>query len=117
MKGFERSATASPDATALVTLAERHGGIHIDRALFETMVEEVAGHVAAFAANNAHLRARRAVHMLGTSGTVTTVAGSGTEGNADGVGDAAQLATAVNGGARPNFLCMAGSGKCALAAQ
>ena len=59
----------------VVTLAERYGGIHIDRALFETMVEEVAGHVAAFAANNAHLRARHAVHMLGTSGTVTTVAG------------------------------------------
>ena len=30
---------------------------------------------------------------------------------------AAQLATAVNGGARPNFLCMTGSGKCVLGAQ
>ena len=30
---------------------------------------------------------------------------------------AAQLATAVNGGARPNFLCMTGSGKRALAPQ
>jgi exopolyphosphatase/guanosine-5'-triphosphate,3'-diphosphate pyrophosphatase len=59
----------------VVTLAERHGGIHIGRELFEAMVEEVTGYIAAFAANNAHLRLSQAVHMLGTSGTVTTIAG------------------------------------------
>lgn len=59
----------------VVTLAERHGGVHVGRALFEAMVEEVAAHVAPFAQANAALRDGRAIHMLGTSGTVTTIAG------------------------------------------
>lgn len=59
----------------VVTLAERYGGIHVDRAAFETMVAEVAGHVAGFAESNAALRDGRPMHMLGTSGTVTTIAG------------------------------------------
>jgi exopolyphosphatase / guanosine-5'-triphosphate,3'-diphosphate pyrophosphatase len=57
----------------VVTLAERHGGVWVDRALFEIMVEEVAGHVAQFTA--AHGGDLEGVHMLGTSGTVTTIAG------------------------------------------
>jgi exopolyphosphatase / guanosine-5'-triphosphate,3'-diphosphate pyrophosphatase len=57
----------------VVTLAERHGGVRVDRALFEAMVAEVAGHVAPFTA--AHSRDLDGVHMLGTSGTVTTIAG------------------------------------------
>jgi exopolyphosphatase/guanosine-5'-triphosphate,3'-diphosphate pyrophosphatase len=57
----------------VVTLAERHGGVRVDRALFETMVAEVADHVAPFMA--AHATDRDGVHMLGTSGTVTTIAG------------------------------------------
>lgn len=57
----------------VVTLAERHGGVRVDRALFEAMVTEVAGHVAPFAA--AHDGDLDGVHMLGTSGTVTTIAG------------------------------------------
>src|SRR5262252_6361661 len=57
----------------VVTLAERHGGVRVDRGLFEAMVEEVAGHVAPFTA--AHGGNLDGVHMLGTSGTVTTIAG------------------------------------------
>jgi exopolyphosphatase/guanosine-5'-triphosphate,3'-diphosphate pyrophosphatase len=57
----------------VVTLAERHGGVQVDRALFEVMVEEVAGHVTPFTA--AHGGNLEGVHMLGTSGTVTTIAG------------------------------------------
>jgi exopolyphosphatase/guanosine-5'-triphosphate,3'-diphosphate pyrophosphatase len=57
----------------VVTLAERHGGVEVDRALFEAMVVEVAGHVAPFTA--AHNGDLDGVHMLGTSGTVTTIAG------------------------------------------
>jgi exopolyphosphatase/guanosine-5'-triphosphate,3'-diphosphate pyrophosphatase len=57
----------------VVTLAERHGGVRVDRALFEAMVVEVAGHVAPFTA--AHGGDLDGVHMLGTSGTVTTIAG------------------------------------------
>jgi exopolyphosphatase/guanosine-5'-triphosphate,3'-diphosphate pyrophosphatase len=57
----------------VVTLAERHGGVRVDRALFEVMVAEVADHVAPFMA--VHANDRAGVHMLGTSGTVTTIAG------------------------------------------
>ncbi|HVY57665.1 MAG TPA: Ppx/GppA phosphatase family protein [Xanthobacteraceae bacterium] len=57
----------------VVTLAERHGGTRVDRALFETMVAEVQDHVERFAA--AHGRGIAGMHMLGTSGTVTTIAG------------------------------------------
>jgi exopolyphosphatase/guanosine-5'-triphosphate,3'-diphosphate pyrophosphatase len=57
----------------VVTLAERHGGVWVDRALFEAMVDEVAIFVAPFTA--AHGGNLDGVHMLGTSGTVTTIAG------------------------------------------
>ncbi len=61
----------------VVTLAERHGGVEVDRALFECMVDEVTGHVAEFTAAHtaAHGVDLEGVHMLGTSGTVTTIAG------------------------------------------
>ena len=59
----------------VVTLAERHGGIRVDRAIYEAMVEEVAVHVAPFAAAHAPDVALGTIHMLGTSGTVTTIAG------------------------------------------
>jgi exopolyphosphatase/guanosine-5'-triphosphate,3'-diphosphate pyrophosphatase len=55
----------------VVTLAERHGGVTVDRPLFEKMVAEVATHVDRFAAG----KTGGALHMLGTSGTVTTIAG------------------------------------------
>jgi exopolyphosphatase / guanosine-5'-triphosphate,3'-diphosphate pyrophosphatase len=56
----------------VVTLAERHGGVIVDRAVFERMVEEVAAYVDAFAAEHG---GTEGLHMLGTSGTVTTIAG------------------------------------------
>jgi exopolyphosphatase / guanosine-5'-triphosphate,3'-diphosphate pyrophosphatase len=61
----------------VVTLAERHGGVEVDRALFERMVDEVANHVAEFTASHAaaHGVDLDGIHMLGTSGTVTTIAG------------------------------------------
>jgi exopolyphosphatase / guanosine-5'-triphosphate,3'-diphosphate pyrophosphatase len=57
----------------VVTLAERHGGVDVSRAQFEAMIEEVSNYVAPFAADNAG--ALSGIHMLGTSGTVTTIAG------------------------------------------
>ena len=57
----------------VVTLAERHGGVTVDRALFETMVAEVAVFVQRFAADHGGTEAD--MHMLGTSGTVTTICG------------------------------------------
>jgi exopolyphosphatase / guanosine-5'-triphosphate,3'-diphosphate pyrophosphatase len=61
----------------VVTLAERHGGVEVDRALFERMVDEVANYVAEFTAAHAaaHGVDLEGIHMLGTSGTVTTIAG------------------------------------------
>jgi exopolyphosphatase/guanosine-5'-triphosphate,3'-diphosphate pyrophosphatase len=61
----------------VVNISERHGGRHITRAQFERMVDEVAAMVADFpegAALDAAVAAG-GVHMLGTSGTVTTLAG------------------------------------------
>ena len=57
----------------VVTLAERHGGHAVTRAVFEAMVAEVAERIADFAAAHGGDLAR--MHMLGTSGTVTTIAG------------------------------------------
>jgi exopolyphosphatase / guanosine-5'-triphosphate,3'-diphosphate pyrophosphatase len=57
----------------VVTLAERHGGVRVDRALFDTMVMEVAEHVGHFA--SLYGDDLDGMHMLGTSGTVTTIAG------------------------------------------
>jgi exopolyphosphatase / guanosine-5'-triphosphate,3'-diphosphate pyrophosphatase len=59
----------------VVTLAERHGGIRVDPAIYEAMVAEVAVHVAPFAAAHGPQIAGKTIHMLGTSGTVTTIAG------------------------------------------
>ncbi len=58
----------------VVTLAERHGGHVVTRDIYEAMVAEVAAHVDPFAAQNGR-RAGENIHMLGTSGTVTTIAG------------------------------------------
>jgi exopolyphosphatase/guanosine-5'-triphosphate,3'-diphosphate pyrophosphatase len=56
----------------VVTLAERHGGVTVSKALFETMIAEVAAYVDRFAAEQGVIEG---LHMLGTSGTVTTIAG------------------------------------------
>lgn len=59
----------------VVTLAERHGGREVGRAEFKAMVDEVEPMVRAFAARARLPERRNAVHLLGTSGTVTTLAG------------------------------------------
>jgi exopolyphosphatase/guanosine-5'-triphosphate,3'-diphosphate pyrophosphatase len=56
----------------VVTLAERYGGKVVSREIYEAMVEEVATFVDDFAADHGDLGG---FHMLGTSGTVTTIAG------------------------------------------
>jgi len=58
----------------VVTLAERHGGHEVTRDVYEAMVTEVAGHLAPFVAANDFPAVDR-MHLLGTSGTVTTIAG------------------------------------------
>ncbi len=61
----------------VVTLAERHGGTHVTRDVFEGMVTEVTGHLGLLEEGDqlAHHVARGGIHLLGTSGTVTTLAG------------------------------------------
>ena len=57
----------------VVTLAERHGGVRVTPEVFETMVAEVAGPVEDFSAQVCGDLG--SLHLLGTSGTVTTIAG------------------------------------------
>jgi exopolyphosphatase/guanosine-5'-triphosphate,3'-diphosphate pyrophosphatase len=57
----------------VVTLAEHFGGKNVTQELYARMVEEVAEHIAPFAAEHGNDIAD--MHLLGTSGTVTTLAG------------------------------------------
>jgi exopolyphosphatase/guanosine-5'-triphosphate,3'-diphosphate pyrophosphatase len=57
----------------VVTLAEHFGGKDVTRQSYAQMVEAVAQHVAPFAAE--HGADLADMHLLGTSGTVTTLAG------------------------------------------
>src|SRR5579872_1085418 len=57
----------------VVTLAERYGGTIVTPETYDAMVEEVAAFVENFAAS--HPGDLEGFHMLGTSGTVTTIAG------------------------------------------
>jgi exopolyphosphatase/guanosine-5'-triphosphate,3'-diphosphate pyrophosphatase len=61
----------------VVTLAEKFGGHHVTPEIFEQMVDYVAGLVGPFESLHGFraLAEGRNVHLLGTSGTVTTVAG------------------------------------------
>jgi exopolyphosphatase/guanosine-5'-triphosphate,3'-diphosphate pyrophosphatase len=61
----------------VVTLAERFGGENIAQETFEAMVSEVAAALTGFPELEAldHSFATGHMHMLGTSGTVTTLAG------------------------------------------
>jgi exopolyphosphatase/guanosine-5'-triphosphate,3'-diphosphate pyrophosphatase len=75
-----RSGPPSPDIVGwaslpvgVVTLAERYGGKTVSREIYQAMVEEVAILVDRFAAE--HGGDLGAFHTLGTSGTVTTIAG------------------------------------------
>jgi exopolyphosphatase/guanosine-5'-triphosphate,3'-diphosphate pyrophosphatase len=58
----------------VVTLAERFGGHTVTREGYEAMIDEVATHVDRFVAANGNAGVDR-IHLLGTSGTVTTIAG------------------------------------------
>jgi len=58
----------------VVTLAERHGGITVTRESYEAMVAEVSALIAPFVREQGE-EATTGTHMLGTSGTVTTIAG------------------------------------------
>jgi exopolyphosphatase/guanosine-5'-triphosphate,3'-diphosphate pyrophosphatase len=58
----------------VVTLAERHGGHQVTRDIYEAMVAEVAVLLEGFVTETSR-RGIDHVHMLGTSGTVTTIAG------------------------------------------
>jgi exopolyphosphatase / guanosine-5'-triphosphate,3'-diphosphate pyrophosphatase len=57
----------------VVTLAERYGGKVVTRGIYEAMVDEVSAFVEDFARD--HRCDLDGFHMLGTSGTVTTIAG------------------------------------------
>jgi exopolyphosphatase / guanosine-5'-triphosphate,3'-diphosphate pyrophosphatase len=57
----------------VVTLAEHFGGQHVTAESYALMVDEVARHIAPFAAE--HDGDLAGFHLLGTSGTVTTLAG------------------------------------------
>ena len=59
----------------VVTVAERYGGVDVDRALFERMVADCAEALAPFARKARGVLSARGFHLLGTSGTVPTVAG------------------------------------------
>ena len=61
----------------VVTLAERYGGRFVDETTFDSMVHDILALLMPFEAKH-RLRQRmntRSTHLLGTSGTVTTVAG------------------------------------------
>jgi exopolyphosphatase / guanosine-5'-triphosphate,3'-diphosphate pyrophosphatase len=59
----------------VVTLADRHGGIDVTKESFEGMVAEVTAGLKGFIAKAAHVVRAPHFHLLGTSGTVTTMAG------------------------------------------
>ncbi|WP_192182659.1 Ppx/GppA phosphatase family protein [Mesorhizobium amorphae] len=61
----------------VVSLAERFGGRTVTREIFAAMVEDVAVRLKAFDGRDrlAHVLASPNFHLLGTSGTVTTLAG------------------------------------------
>lgn len=61
----------------VVSLAERFGGRHVTPDVFDAMVADVAGMLENFAGRDrlAHLLDDDRFHLLGTSGTVTTLAG------------------------------------------
>jgi exopolyphosphatase / guanosine-5'-triphosphate,3'-diphosphate pyrophosphatase len=58
----------------VVTLAERHGGRVVTRQTYEGMIREVADYIRDFVDRHGGLGGDDA-HLLGTSGTVTTIAG------------------------------------------
>jgi exopolyphosphatase/guanosine-5'-triphosphate,3'-diphosphate pyrophosphatase len=61
----------------VVSIAEKFGGTNVTRDVFEAMVEEVAAHLHQFRGREKlkQMIADHPVHLIGTSGTVTTLAG------------------------------------------
>ncbi len=59
----------------VVTLAEKFGGVHVTPEIFDAMVAHVAEELADFCARVAEETRCDSFHLLGTSGTVTTLAG------------------------------------------
>lgn len=61
----------------VVSLAERHGGKDVDEKVFAAMVDDVLGLLSKIDSRGvlSEAVARGGVHLLGTSGTVTTLAG------------------------------------------
>lgn len=59
----------------VVSLAERYGGVRVDHSLYEAMAAEVEVLVRRFAAEHCANVNLDMMHLLGTSGTVTTIAG------------------------------------------
>jgi len=79
-RGASRRGPPEPDIigwaslpVGVVTLAERYGGTMVSREIYNAMIEEVAAFVEQFA--QTHRCDLNGFHMLGTSGTVTTIAG------------------------------------------
>ena len=75
MHRYIRAWTSLP--IGVVSLAEHHGGEHVDQRVFDAMVAEVRTLIERFAAREMMAQCVRGgrVHLLGTSGTVTTLAG------------------------------------------
>ncbi|MCO4054312.1 MAG: Ppx/GppA family phosphatase [Bosea sp.] len=71
----ERIQTWESIPMGVVLLAERHGGVEVGPELFESMVAEATAALAKFHKRARPAMSRRGFHLLGTSGTVTTVAG------------------------------------------
>ena len=61
----------------VVSIAERFGGVNVTAEVFEQMVAYVAGHLREFKGRGRlkQMIAEHPVHLIGTSGTVTTLAG------------------------------------------
>ncbi|TVR08588.1 MAG: Ppx/GppA family phosphatase [Salinarimonadaceae bacterium] len=59
----------------VITLAERHGGVDVTSDVFERMVEEVSDLLAPFVVAAGSAANAPDFHLLGTSGTVTTLGG------------------------------------------
>ena len=81
--GRSRPATGGPPAPQIVgwaslplgvvSLAERYGGVTVDANIYQSMVAEVEAHVRRFAAEHGGGLDLGCAHLLGTSGTVTTI--------------------------------------------
>ncbi len=61
----------------VVSIAEKFGGVEVTRETFEAMVDHVAQHLRQFRGREKlkQMIAEHPVHLIGTSGTVTTLAG------------------------------------------